>query len=147
MHLGVLGTGMVGQAIAARLAGLGHSVVVGTRDPEATLARTDPEGSAPFADWMRAVPDVELATFADAAAGAELVVNATSGATALDVLALAGAENLAGKTLLDLTNPLDFSGGFPPTLLVDSTDSLAEQIQRRFPRPRSSKRSIRSPPS
>ena len=135
MDIAVLGTGMVGQAIAGRVHQLGHTVVVGTRDPEATQARTDPDGmgNPPFPIWLADHPGITLATFADAAAGAELVVNATSGAVSLDVLALAGGDNLAGKVLLDISNPLDSSAGFPPTLFVKDTDSLAEQIQRTFP--------------
>jgi len=135
MNIAVLGTGMVGQAIAGRLHELGYSVVVGTRDPEATLARTESDGmgNPPFSAWYADHGGVALATFADAAAGAELVVNASSGAAALDVLGLAGADNLAGKVLLDIANPLDFSNGFPPTLFVKDTDSLGEQIQRAFP--------------
>jgi predicted dinucleotide-binding enzyme len=135
MNIAVLGTGMVGQAVAGRLHELGHSVTVGTRDPHATLARTETDGmgNAPFSAWHSDHPGVGLATFADAAAGAELVVNATSGAAALDVLGLAGADNLAGKPLVDISNPLDFSKGFPPTLFVKDTDSLGEQIQRAFP--------------
>ncbi|HEX5917449.1 MAG TPA: NAD(P)-binding domain-containing protein [Nocardioides sp.] len=135
MNIAVLGTGMVGRAIAGRLHQLGHSVVVGTRDPEATLARAEPDGmgNPPFATWHAAHSGVGLATFAEAAAGADLVVNATSGAAALDVLGLAGADGLAGKPLVDISNPLDFSHGFPPTLSVKDTDSLGEQIQRTFP--------------
>jgi predicted dinucleotide-binding enzyme len=135
MNIAVLGTGMVGQAIAARLHELGHAVVVGTRDPDATLSRTAPDGmgNPPFPAWYADHPGVALATFAEAAAGAELVVNASSGAAALDVLGLAGADNLAGKVLVDIANPLDFSQGFPPTLSVKDTDSLGEQIQRAFP--------------
>jgi predicted dinucleotide-binding enzyme len=135
MNIAVLGTGMVGQAIAARLDDLGHTVVVGTRDPEATSARTEPDGmgNPPFSAWQAGHPGVGLATFADAAAGAELIVNASSGAASLDVLGLAGADNLAGKVLVDIANPLDFSQGFPPTLSVKDTDSLGEQIQRAFP--------------
>ncbi len=135
MNIAVLGTGMVGQALAGRLHELGHAVVVGTRDPEATLARTDPDGmgNPPFSAWHAGHTGVGLATFADAAAGAELVVNASSGAVALDVLRLAGADNLAGKILVDIANPLDFSRGFPPSLFVKDTDSLGEQIQRAFP--------------
>ena len=134
-HIAVLGTGMVGQAIGGRLDGLGHSVVVGTRDPDATLARVEPDqmGNPPFSAWLSAHPGVELATFAEAAAGAEVVVNASSGAATLDVLGLAGADNLAGKVLLDIANPLDFSAGVPPTLSVKDTDSLGEQVQRAFP--------------
>ncbi|MFI0895680.1 NADPH-dependent F420 reductase [Streptomyces sp. NPDC020983] len=135
MRYAVLGTGSVGRTLAARLAGLGHEAVVGTRDPGATLARTgtDAYGNAPFAAWQSAHPGVALATFADAAAGAETVVNASSGAASLGVLTAAGAANLAGKTLVDVANPLDFSHGAPPALDPVNTDSLGEQIQRAFP--------------
>ncbi|MGZ5401503.1 MAG: NADPH-dependent F420 reductase [Nocardioides sp.] len=138
MNIAVLGTGTVGRTIAARLSELGHSVVVGTREPQATLARTEPDpmGNPPFSAWHSTHTGVELATFADAAAGADLVVNASSGAAALDVLGMAGADNLAGKVLVDVANPLDFSAGFPPTLSVKDTDSLGEQIQRAFPQAR-----------
>jgi hypothetical protein len=134
MKYAVLGTGMVGRTVSARLAELGHDVVVGTRDPQATLARTD--GDAPYAAWAAEHPDVSLATFADAAADAEVVIHAGSGLAALDLLARAGAEHLAGKVLVDISNPLDFSAGFPPTLFVKDTDSLGEQIQRAFPEAR-----------
>ena len=135
MNIAVLGTGSVGRAIADRLHGLGHTVVVGTRDPQATSARTEPDamGAPPFAAWHGEHDGVALQTYAEAAAGAELVVNATSGAVTLEVLGLAGAENLSGKPLVDISNPLDFSRGFPPTLFVKDTDSLGEQVQREFP--------------
>ena len=135
MNIAVLGTGTVGQALAGRLHELGHSVTVGTRAPQATLARAEPDGlgNPPFATWHAARPGVSLTTFADAAGRADLVVLATSGRASLEVLGLAGAENLAGKPLLDISNPLDFSQGFPPTLFVKDTDSLGEQIQRAFP--------------
>ena len=138
MNIAVLGTGMVGQALAGRLDALGHPVVVGTRDPQATLGRTEPDGmgNPPFSAWHAQHPGVSLATFAEAAAGAELVVNASSGEAAMEVLRLAGAENLAGKVLVDIANPLDFSAGFPPTLFVKDSDSLGEQVQRAFPEAR-----------
>jgi predicted dinucleotide-binding enzyme len=135
MKVAVLGTGTVGRAISGRLDELGHDVTIGTRDPEATLSRTEVDGmgNPPYAAWAAQHSDVSLASFADAAAGGETVVNATNGAASLDVLALAGADNLAGKVLIDIANPLDFSQGMPPTLLVKDTDSLGEQIQRAFP--------------
>ncbi|WOQ17859.1 NADPH-dependent F420 reductase [Raineyella sp. W15-4] len=138
MDIAVLGTGRVGRALAAGLHELGHTVVVGTRDPAATLARTAPDsmGTPPFSAWQAAHPDIALASFADAAAGADLVVNASNGAATLDVLTLAGAANLAGKVLLDVSNPLDFTHGYPPTLFVKDTDSLGETIQRAFPQAR-----------
>jgi predicted dinucleotide-binding enzyme len=83
-----------------------------------------------------AVEDITLETFAEAAAGADVIVNATSGAASLSVLGEAGVDNLAGKVVIDVANPLDFSHGFPPTLTVKDTDSLAEQIQRAFPEAR-----------
>ena len=135
MKIAVVGTGMVGQALAGRLAELGHEVTVGTRDVAATLAKTTPDGmgNPPYAAWAAAHPQVRLAPFADAAAGAELLVNATSGAASIAALEAAGADNLAGKVLIDIANPLDFSCGFPPTLFVKDTDSLGEQIQAAFP--------------
>jgi 8-hydroxy-5-deazaflavin:NADPH oxidoreductase len=118
MRIGVLGTGMVGQAIAGRCAELGHEVVMGTRDPS----------SGPEGDWR-------LATFADAAAHAELAVNAVSGAATHAALATVG-DALDGTVLLDVSNPLDFSRGMPPALLTPAFDSLAEQVQRSLPRAR-----------
>jgi 8-hydroxy-5-deazaflavin:NADPH oxidoreductase len=78
-------------------------------------------------------PAVEFGTFGEAAAYGEMVVNATSGVVSLEVLKMASEENLNGKILIDISNPLDFSQGMPPTLSVSNTDSLGEQIQRRFP--------------
>jgi hypothetical protein len=135
MRIAVLGTGMVGQALAGRLAELGHDVTVGTRDVAATRARTDPDamGNPPYQVWAQTHPDVRLATYPEATADAELVVNATLGTASLAALGEAGPDNLAGKVLLDISNPLDFSQGMPPTLFVKDTDSLGEQIQRAFP--------------
>jgi 8-hydroxy-5-deazaflavin:NADPH oxidoreductase len=135
MRIGVLGTGMVGQALAGRLEELGDELVVGTRDPARTLAAEEPDGygNPPFRVWHDQHPGVKLATFAEAAGHGEAVVNATAGAASLDALGQAGAANLTGKLLLDVTNALDFSSGMPPSLLVANTDSLAERIQRAFP--------------
>ena len=129
---------MVGRTLAARLAELGHEVALGTRDVEATLARSDQDqmGNPPLATWLADHGAVSLRTFADAARVGEVVVNATSGAASIEVLTLAGADNLAGKVLLDIANPLDSSGGMPPSLFVKDTDSLGEQIQRAFPETR-----------
>lgn len=125
MKIGILGTGEVGLALAGRFAELGHDVMIGTRDVEATRERK--------ADWYSSHSVIGLGTQAQAAAHGDVVVNATSGGASLAALTLAGAQNLAGKVLIDVSNPLDFSQGFPPTLLVKDTDSLAEQIQREFP--------------
>jgi predicted dinucleotide-binding enzyme len=135
VRFGILGTGVVGKTIAARLDGLGHDVMVGTRDPEETLSRAEPDpyGNPPFGAWQEEHPEVRLGTFGEAAAHGEVVVNATAGAVSLEALEQAGEDNLNGKILIDVANPLDFSSGMPPTLSVSNTDSLGEQIQRRFP--------------
>jgi len=124
MKAGVLGTGRVGKAIGTKLVDLGHEVMMGSRsadNADATAWATEQGGRASHG------------TFADAAAFGELLVNATAGSASLAVLESAGAENLAGKVLIDIGNPLDFSKGMPPSLTVSNTDSLAEHIQRAFP--------------
>jgi 8-hydroxy-5-deazaflavin:NADPH oxidoreductase len=138
MRFGILGTGVVGKTMATRLADLGHDVMLGTRDPQETLSRTEPDqyGNPPFSAWQQEHPEVKLGTFGDAAAHGEMVVNATAGAVSLEALEQAGEETLNGKVLIDISNPLDFSKGMPPTLSVSNTDSLGEQIQRRFPEAR-----------
>jgi predicted dinucleotide-binding enzyme len=128
MKIAVLGTGVVGRTLAAALAGLGHEVSVGTRDPEASLAR---EGVDGFGTWAAAHPHVAVAGFAEAAAGADLVVNALSGDASVAGVGAAGIA--AGTVLLDVANPLDASHGMPPSLFVVNTDSLAEQLQRAYP--------------
>lgn len=135
MKIAVLGTGMVGRAVADKFATLGHDVVIGTRDVADTLSRTEPDwlGNPAFPIWHESHQSVGLQTFADAASGSEVVVNATSGAVTLDVLAQTGADNLAGKVLLDIALSLDLSEGMPPMLNVANNDSLAEQIQRAYP--------------
>jgi len=135
MKIGILGTGMVGRTLSEHLGSLGEDVMIGTRDVESTLAQT--EAPRPwmqaFPEWHRANPAVRVGTFADTAVHGEVVINATAGAVSLDVLREAGEENLAGKILLELSNPLDASSGMPPSLTVANTDSIAEQIQRAFP--------------
>jgi predicted dinucleotide-binding enzyme len=126
MKIAILGTGWVGKTLAGRFSELGHEVTIGTRDVAATRARDD------FAAWAADHADVPVETFADAARQGELVVNATSGEVTLGVLAQAGADNLAGKVLIDISNGLDFSGGFPPRITFPQDDSMAEQIQRTY---------------
>ncbi|MGH2703712.1 MAG: NADPH-dependent F420 reductase [Actinomycetota bacterium] len=134
MRIAGLGTGIVGQTIGAKLLSLGQDVWMGTRDVEAVMARTEPArtGAPPCAEWAAAHPDAKVVLFKEAAANGEIVFNATSGAAALDVLQAAGAENLAGKILIDISNGLDFSAGVP-RLTVANTDSIGELVQRSFP--------------
>jgi predicted dinucleotide-binding enzyme len=138
MNIGVLGTGTVGRTLAARLSELGHEVMMGTRDPARSRARTAPDayGNPPLGSWLAEHPRLALGSFAEAAGHGELVVNATQGSATLEALKEAGEAQLAGKVLLDVSNPLDFSRGMPPTLFVKDDDSLAERIQRDFPRAR-----------
>ena len=127
MKIGVLGTGVVGEAIGTKLLELGHEVKMGSRtaNNEKALAWVNKNHAhAALASH---------GTFADAAAFGVIVFNCTSGKASLEVLRMAGADNLKGKVLIDIANPLDFSHGMPPSLLVCNTDSLGEQIQRAFP--------------
>jgi hypothetical protein len=138
VNIAVFGTGVVGRTIAAKLVSLGHIVIIGTRDVNATLDRVtpDPQGTPPFRDWQQQHPQVQLDTFKTAAAHGAVIINATSGGSSIDALTQAGAENLNGKIVIDVANPLDFSQGMPPSLFVSNTDSLAERIQRAFPETR-----------
>ncbi len=124
MKIGVLGTGMVGKTIASKLVELGHEVKLGSRS-------ATHEGAAA---WTKEAGEkASNGTFADAAGFGELVFNCTNGAGALDALRAAGAKNLDGKILVDVSNPLDFSKGMPPSLFAGNTDSLGENIQKEFP--------------
>jgi predicted dinucleotide-binding enzyme len=131
----VFGTGIVGETLAGKIGALGHEVMVGTRDVEAALARTEPTmaGGQAFSEWVSQHSDVKVGTFAEAVAHGEVLFNATSGEGSLAALEAAGAENLSGKVLIDVSNALDFSTGMPPSLFVSNTDSLAERIQGAFP--------------
>lgn len=133
--IAVLGTGMVAKAIAGKLAALGYSVKMGTRDPKATLARDEKDmaGGPPIRTWLETQPKVSLVTHAEAAAHGAMAVNALSGKGAIDVLQSV-ASQLEGKVLIDISNPLDFSKGFPPSLTICNTDSLGEQVQRAVPK-------------
>ncbi|KQX59235.1 MULTISPECIES: NAD(P)-binding domain-containing protein [unclassified Streptomyces] len=125
MQIAVLGTGEVGRRLATKLVSLGHEVTLGSRTAD----------NAEAAKWAAETGGAH-GTFADAAASAELVVNATGGLVSLAVLEAAGADNLRGKVLVDVSNPLDFSGGMPPTVVTPDGGSLAEQLQQAFPEAR-----------
>ena len=124
MRFGVLGTGVVGATIGTKLVELGHEVKMGSREA----------GNDKAAAWVEASGGgASEGSFADAASFGEVVFNCTAGLHCLDALDAAGKANLAGKILVDVANPLDFSRGMPPSLSVCNTDSLGEQIQRAFP--------------
>lgn len=124
--IAVLGTGMVGNTIATKLINLGYEVRMGSRtsDNEKALAWEAANGS-----------NASTGTFSDAAAFGEIVFNCTKGEHSLEVLKMAGPENLMGKTIIDIANPLDFSQGMPPSLIpsLSNTNSLGEEIQKLLP--------------
>ena len=132
MKIGIIGSGVVGQTLGARLVDRGEDVVLGTRSPRST---NDKRGfGQSLEEWLKTTGGKgRVGTFADAAAHGEIVINATSGTVSLEALRLAGEQNLRGKILIDVSNPLDFSKGMPPTLTVCNTDSTGEQIQNAFP--------------
>jgi 8-hydroxy-5-deazaflavin:NADPH oxidoreductase len=135
MKIAVFGTAVVGQVHAERLSQLKHEVMLGTRNVTETLARNVPDNfqRPGFADWHKNNPEVKIGTYAEAAAFSNIIINGTNGSGTLQAFKLAGEQNISGKVILDISNPLDFSKGFPPSLFVCNTDSLGEQLQREFP--------------
>jgi len=124
MRIAVLGTGVVGTTLGTGFVRSGHEVRLGSRSA----------GNEKALAWVAEAGDgASEGNFADAAAWGEVVVNATGGLVSIDALTAAGADNLAGKVLLDVSNPLDFSDGFPPKVAHPDGRSLAEQIQSTFP--------------
>jgi hypothetical protein len=124
MKIGILGSGDVGRALGAGFAALGHEVKLGSRDP----------GKEEIRKWRDAAGATASAgTFAEAAAFGELAVLATLWTGTESAIKLAGPESLAGKVVIDVTNPLDFSAG-APRLAVGHTDSAGEIVQRWLPK-------------
>jgi 8-hydroxy-5-deazaflavin:NADPH oxidoreductase len=124
MKIGILGSGDVGKALGAGFAALGHDVMIGTRDPGAEKVRA----------WTAKIgAHASAGTFAQAATFAEVAVLATLWDGTENAIRLAGPQNLAGKIVIDTTNPLDFSSGPPPKLSVGHTDSAGERVQRWLP--------------
>jgi predicted dinucleotide-binding enzyme len=124
IRVGVLGSGEVGRRLAAGFSGRGHSVMIGSRDP----------GNAELRDWLtRDGGGIQAGTFDQTAAYGELLVLAMLGTAAEQVIAKAGPANFSSKVVIDATNPLDFTGGFPPKLAISGEDSLGERVQRALP--------------
>lgn len=121
MFITVLGSGGVGRALAARFSQLGHEVNLGTRQP----------GRPDLADWAADHPHVQVVPVATSCEDPDVVVIAVPGDAVADTLAQADPPE--GTVCLDVSNPLDFSNGFPPTLFVCNTESLAERTQAAFP--------------
>jgi predicted dinucleotide-binding enzyme len=135
--VGILGTGMVGQIIGAKLAELGYQVTIGTRDVAKTLAKKERNqyGAPPFGEWHTQHQNIQVGSFSDAARFGEILFICTNGGGTLDAIRLAGSENFKAKTVIDISNPLDFSRGMPPSLFpqFSNTNSLAEEIQKALP--------------
>src|SRR5260221_3949685 len=124
MKIAILGTGMVGNALGIKLVQVGHQIMMGSRAASSEAGQ----------QWLKAVgAKGQIGTFGHAAAFAEVIFDCTNGANSIAALRQAGAANLRGKILIQVSNPLDVSKGMPPTLTVCNTDSLGEQIQREFP--------------
>jgi 8-hydroxy-5-deazaflavin:NADPH oxidoreductase len=138
MNISIFGTGSVGRTLAEKLVSQGHRVTIGTRDTTETLSRTDSDmmGNGPFSQWQAANPSVQLDTFANAARSAEVILLATNGLGTVAAIEAAGAQAIGSKIIIDISNPLDFSKGMPPTLFVSNDDSLGEQVQRAVPNAR-----------
>lgn len=122
MKIGILGSGDVGKALARGFMAEGYDVVIATRDKDSDKAKQ-----------LASDLQVAVGDFAETAAFGEIVVLCTKWDGTKNALDLAGQENLTGKVLIDTTNPLDFSEGFPPFLALGRTDSGGEQIQRWLP--------------
>jgi 8-hydroxy-5-deazaflavin:NADPH oxidoreductase len=127
MKIGILGTGDVGKALARGFISRGHDVMLGSREA----------GNEKAAAFVKETGGkAKAGTFAEAAAHGEIVVLCTLWSGTENALSLAGQENLAGKVLIDTTNPLDFSQGMPPRLAIGHTDSAGESVQRWAPKAR-----------
>ncbi len=123
-RVGVLGSGEVGQRLAAGFCSRGHDVMIGSREPSKPELR----------EWLSGNgTGVKAGTFEQAAAHGELLVLAVLGNAAKQAIADAGPEEFSGKVVIDAMNPLDFSGGFPPKLAISGEDSLGERVQRALP--------------
>jgi predicted dinucleotide-binding enzyme len=124
MKIGVLGTGVVGVTIATRLIQLDHHVTMGSRNPENQTA----------ARWAKTNGvNASQGTFTDAALYSELIFLCTKGEATLDVIHTVGQNAFGEKVIVDVSNPLDFSRGMPPSLMICNTDSLGEQVQKALP--------------
>lgn len=123
MKIGVLGSGDVAKVLAAGFVQHGHDVIIGSRDP------------SKLRDWATQHPPARAATFSESAAHGEVVVLAVKGTAAADALRLAEARHLAGKTVIDATNPI---ADAPPQngvlrFFTNLDESLLERLQREFP--------------
>jgi 8-hydroxy-5-deazaflavin:NADPH oxidoreductase len=132
MKIGIIGSGVVAQTLGNKLIGLGHDLILGTRDP----SKLDDKKmfGATLREWKSQTADrAKIATFKDAAAHGELLINATGGRVSLEALKLAAADKVGAKVLIDVANELDHSKGMPPAVLASQEHCLAEKLQAAFP--------------
>ena len=123
-RVGVLGAGQVGRRLAVGFASRGHAVMIGSRDPSKPDLR----------EWLSdAGAGIEAGTFTETATHGELLVLALLGTAVEQTIADVGTDKFGGKIVIDATNPLDFSAGFPPKLAICGEDSLGERVQRSLP--------------
>jgi len=123
MKIGVIGSGDVAKTLGGGFLKHGHQVMLGSRDP------------AKLADWAKENPMGRVGTFAETAKFAELAVLAVKGTVAADAIRVAGAANLAGKPVIDATNPIAEA---PPAngvlfFFTNLDESLMERLQHEFP--------------
>ncbi len=132
MTVAILGTGSVGRTLIQALSHRVEHLQWGTADPALTLSRfVDEQTRQTVSSWLVSFPNVSLVAYGQCAA--DVYINASKGESSLAVLEAVGKQALEGKIVIDVANSLDFSRGFPPSLTVCNTDSLAETLQRRFP--------------
>jgi predicted dinucleotide-binding enzyme len=122
MRIGVLGSGDVAKVLASGFLKHGYDTMVGTRD------------STKLAGWAAQNPGGRVGRFDEAAAFGQVVVLAVKGTAAADALLLASAANLAGKPVIDATNPI---ADAPPSngvlkFFTNLDESLMERLQRQF---------------
>jgi 8-hydroxy-5-deazaflavin:NADPH oxidoreductase len=122
MKIGIIGSGIVAQTLGGGFLKHGHDVLLGTRDP------------GKLAEWAQQNPKGKVGSFADAARFAELAVLAVKGTVAADAVRAAGVANLAGKLVIDATNPIAEA---PPVdgvlkFFTNLDESLLERLQREF---------------
>lgn len=137
MEIAVLGTGAVGQALSQKFSELGHKIFMGTRNVSESLSKTETDqwGTPGIGSWIKTHSEVQLVSFKESVErGRDLIVFGMNGIAALDCLHSVGEELLNGRIMIDISNPLDFSTGFPPSLTICNTESLGEKIQNSFPK-------------
>jgi len=123
MKVGIIGSGVVAQALGAGFLKHGHEVALGTRDP------------AKLKDWAAKHKGAAARSMGEAATFGDVVVLAVAGGAALEALKQAGAGALNGKTVIDACNPI---GGGPPvngvlSFFTPQNESLMEQLQKAYP--------------